>query len=95
MTLAVRLGDRSTRFLYLALMALPYVLLPLLAGLGGRPLAIFALVGIPMSYGPLRAVLGGVRGPGLIPVLAGTARVQMVASSALALGLVLSEVLLA
>ena len=36
-TLAVRLGDGRTRVLYVALVVLPFVLVPFVAGLGERP----------------------------------------------------------
>src|SRR5512139_3964646 len=42
-TLAVRLGDKRTRILYTALMFLPFVVTPFIAGLGGRPLAAASL----------------------------------------------------
>ena len=89
-TLAVRLGDRSTRWLYVGLMAAPYVLLPVLAGGAVRPMAILALVGVPLSNRPVRAVLEGAAGSALIPVLAGTGQVQLLASRALTLGLLLT-----
>ena len=39
---------------------------------------------------PVRAVLEGASGPALIPVLAGTGQVQLLASLALTLGLLLT-----
>src|SRR5690606_1230472 len=45
-TLAVKLGDRRTRFLYTALMIAPFVVLPFVAGLGNRPAAALAFAAI-------------------------------------------------
>jgi 1,4-dihydroxy-2-naphthoate octaprenyltransferase len=90
MTLAVRLGDRRTRGLYVALMVLPFVALPLIAGLGERPLAALALVAVLAARVPVTSVLAGVEGPALIPVLGGTGRVQLIYGGLLALGLYLS-----
>ena len=45
-TLAVKLGDRRTRFLYVGLMVAPFVLLPMIAGLSGRAGAALAFAGV-------------------------------------------------
>ncbi len=76
-TLAVRLGDMNTRRLYGALMIVPFLLLPFLAGLGGRPLAAVGFAAIILSTKPLVAVLGGATGRDLIPVLGATGRTQL------------------
>lgn len=89
-TLAVRIGDRSTRILYAVLLALPFVILPFLAGLSGRPLGAAAFAAIAISTPPLSAVLGGATGAALIPVLAKTARVELVYGVLLAVGLSIS-----
>ena len=89
-TLAVRIGDRRTRFLYTALMFLPFVLVPLIAGYGQRPLGAAALVALLLAQKPILHVLRGDRGPALIPVLAATGRVQLVYGLLLAAGLFLS-----
>ena len=89
-TLAVRLGDRHTRWLYLALMVAPFVLLPVIAGAGGRPLAALGFVGVVLARQPVVAVLSGARGRDLIAVLAGTGRVQLVTGVLIAVGLFLS-----
>lgn len=88
-TLAVRLGDQRTRFLYVVLLVLPMLMVPMLAGLSGRLLAALSLVALLPARGPVVAVLGGARGRGLIPVLSSTGRVQMIYSGLLALGLFL------
>jgi 1,4-dihydroxy-2-naphthoate octaprenyltransferase len=88
-TLAVRLGDRRTRFLFVALLVAPMLLVPVLAGLSGRLLATLSLVALLPARAPVIAVLGGARGRGLIPVLVGTGRVQMVYGGLMAVGLFL------
>lgn len=89
-TLAVRLGDRRTRALYVVLIVAPMLLVPLLAGLGGRPLAALSLAAVVVARRPVVAVLGGARGAELIGVLAGTGAVQMVYGLLLAGGFYLS-----
>jgi len=89
-TLAVRIGERRTRFLYTALMFLPFVLVPLIAGYGQRPLGAAALIAILLAQKPILHVLRGDRGPALIPVLAATGRVQLVYGLLLAVGLFIS-----
>ena len=85
-TLAVRLGDRTTRGLYVVLLMLPFVLLPFLAGLGGRPLAALAFVALVLARRPVVHVLSGARGPQLIRVLGDTGRVQLVYGVLVAVG---------
>lgn len=77
-TLAVKLGDRRTRFLYTALMAAPFVLVPFIAGLGGRPLGALAMPAIIFANRPVVTVLQGAVGTALIPVLEATGRVQLI-----------------
>jgi len=89
-TLAVRLGDQRTRVLYVVLMVVPYLALPFIAGLGRRPLAVFAFAAIFVAQKPVLVVLQGARGPALIPVLSGTGRVQLVYGLLLATGLFIS-----
>ena len=89
-TLAVRIGDHRTRVLYVVLMVVPYVLLPIIAGLAQRPWAVLAFAAIFVAQKPVLGVLQGAKGPALIPVLAGTARVQLVYGVLLTAGLLLS-----
>jgi 1,4-dihydroxy-2-naphthoate octaprenyltransferase len=86
-TLAVRLGDRRTRVLYTVLMVAPYLVTPVVAGLGGRPFAAVALFAVLLARLPVQRVLEGARGAGLIPVLGATGRVQLVYGVLLAGGL--------
>jgi 1,4-dihydroxy-2-naphthoate polyprenyltransferase len=88
-TLAVRLGDRATRYLYLALMTAPFVVLPLIAGLG-RIGAALAFIALPFARKPVELVLSGAKGPALIPVLVRTGQVQLIYGVLLAVGLAVS-----
>jgi 1,4-dihydroxy-2-naphthoate octaprenyltransferase len=89
-TLAVRLGDGRTRWLYVALLVGACVAVPLVAGLGDRPAAVLALAATVLGRRPVLAVLRGDRGPALVPVLVDTGRVQLVFGLLLALGLWIS-----
>jgi 1,4-dihydroxy-2-naphthoate polyprenyltransferase len=89
-TLAVRLGDAPTRWLYVALVAGAAVAVPLVAAIGDRPAATVAFAALPLSLRPLSAVLRGDRGVALIPVLADTGRLHLGFGALFALGLWLS-----
>ena len=69
-TLAVLLGDRGTRLLYLALVVLPFLLT--VAAAFDRPVLLCALLAAPLAIRPLRVLLGGADGMALIPVLRDT-----------------------
>ena len=69
-TLAVLLGDTDTRRLYVALVAVPFVL-SALAGLRAWPM-LLALLALPLAVGPARQVLGGADGRALVRVLGAT-----------------------
>lgn len=75
-TLAVRLGEKPTRAFYVALV-LGALLVAALTGFS-RPPALLAVASAIMAMAPLQAVVSGARGRQLIPVLAGTARWQLV-----------------
>ncbi|HNB96183.1 MAG TPA: 1,4-dihydroxy-2-naphthoate polyprenyltransferase, partial [Microthrixaceae bacterium] len=85
-TLAVRLGDRATRGLYVVLMVVPFLLLPIMAGLGERPVAAVAFVALVLARRPVVEVLGGARGARLIAVLGDTGRVHLVYGLLVAVG---------
>jgi 1,4-dihydroxy-2-naphthoate polyprenyltransferase len=84
-TLAVRVGDRVTRRLYAACVLIPFALLPALAV--SRPGALLALAALPLAIVPVRRVLAGEEGRGLIPVLGATGRLQLVFGALLAIGI--------
>ncbi|MGB2851229.1 MAG: 1,4-dihydroxy-2-naphthoate polyprenyltransferase [Solirubrobacterales bacterium] len=72
-TLAVRLGRERTRELYTAMIALSYLLLPLVLVAGSRwAPALVALASAPLALAPLRAVRTKTDGPALNAALAGT-----------------------
>ena len=76
-TLAVRLGDQRTRTLYAGMMVATFVLVPLVAGLSGRPVGAIALIAVFVARKPVFEVLSGARGPALIPVLGDTGKTQL------------------
>ncbi|HEX9260441.1 MAG TPA: 1,4-dihydroxy-2-naphthoate polyprenyltransferase [Acidimicrobiales bacterium] len=86
-TLAVRMGDRATRGLYVALVLAAHLMLPFLA-LFDRPAGAVALGTVLLARTPIQRVLEGVKGRDLIPVLGETGRVQLLFGALLTLGLV-------
>jgi 1,4-dihydroxy-2-naphthoate octaprenyltransferase len=86
-TLAVRLGDRRTRVLYTALLVGAFVAVPLVAGVGERPVAVLALLPILLARRGVELVLGGAQGRDLIPVLERTGQVQLAFGLLLTIGL--------
>jgi 1,4-dihydroxy-2-naphthoate octaprenyltransferase len=89
-TLAVRLGDRRTRVLYVALLAGAFVAASLVAGWYLRPAAALCLVAVAMARRPAHLVLSGATGRDLIPVLGATGRVQLLFGALFSLGLLIS-----
>jgi 1,4-dihydroxy-2-naphthoate polyprenyltransferase len=86
-TLAVRLGDRKTRYLFAVLIALGYIATLALL----KPWTLLTLVTLPMAISLVRGVLGNTQGRELIPYLAKTGRLQLQFSILLSLALVLSH----
>ncbi len=84
-TLAVRIGDRRTRQLYVALLVG--------TGLGivacglFRPPALLGLLGLVRAVEPVRSVLGGRVGRDLIPTLGATGQTQLATGLLLTIGL--------
>ena len=74
-TLAVRMGDRSTRVLYAVLVALMFLFVSI-SGFWFH-FAPLGLLAIPFSIPPLRSVLGGAKEKDLIPALGMTGRMQL------------------
>jgi 1,4-dihydroxy-2-naphthoate octaprenyltransferase len=92
-TLAVRLGDRRARALYRALVVAAFATIALGvatgiadAGYGLSQWALLALAAWPLAIGPMEAV-GSAEGRALVPVLVGTAQLQLAFGALLALGL--------
>ena len=88
-TLAVRMGDKGTRSFYVVLVAVSFAM-TILASSTSR-WALLALLASPLLIAPMRAVVGGATGRGLIPALAGTGRFQLAWSVLLGVGLALGH----
>ncbi len=88
-TLAVRLGDRSTRRLYAGLVLVAYAM-AVLAAAGGAPWALLTFVTLPLAVRAMRRVLGPASGPALVPLLRDTGLLQLAFSVALTVGLALA-----
>jgi 1,4-dihydroxy-2-naphthoate octaprenyltransferase len=71
----VRVGDARARGVYLVFLLAPFALAALIGVY--RPFALLALLALPLSVAPVRAVRGGVSGPGLIATLGQTGRLQL------------------
>jgi 1,4-dihydroxy-2-naphthoate polyprenyltransferase len=91
-TLAVRLGERMTRALYLGLVVSAFVVVPILALAVGFDLrfAWLAVLSAPLAVSPLRAVVRGASGRELVTVLQRTGLLLLVYGLLLGLGLGLS-----
>jgi len=83
-TMAVRLGDHNTRVLYALSTLLPFVVVLFLVLL--KPSVILALAALAFAVPPVRSVLGGATGHGLIEVLAATGKLQLGFGALLAVG---------
>ena len=86
-TLAVRIGDDATRLLYVACVVMAFVLVLPVALLEAG--ALLAFLAVPLAIAPVRTVVGGESGPGLVPVLVATGRLQLVYGVLLAVGIAL------
>ena len=89
-TLAVRLGDRTTRVLFILLVVDACALAPVVAAVAGSVVPVVAVAAIAVGVPALRAVLDEAKGPKLIPVLVATGKVQLAFGTLLTLGLALS-----
>ena len=86
-TLAVRLGDRRTRWFYVALLGLAFAMV--VAAAFDRTWVLLALLSIPLAVAPAKRVMAGATGPDLIPVLGETGRLQLVFGALATVGLLL------
>lgn len=87
-TLAVRLGDRSTRVLYAGLVVLAALAVVLTAA-GTSWWALLGLLGFLLLLVPVRDVLGGVTGRALIPTLKATGVAELSAALGILVGTVI------
>jgi len=86
-TLAVRIGAPATRAVYVVAVGVPFAVAGALAV--ARPWSVLALIALPLAVPPIRRVLSGEEGKGLIAVLGATARLQLAFGALLALGIAL------
>jgi 1,4-dihydroxy-2-naphthoate octaprenyltransferase len=83
LTVAVRIGDRNARRMYVALLILAHC--AAIATL--IPTDLLTVLALPMSLSISRQVLSGISGKELIPVLGKTGKLQMVFAILFAIGL--------
>jgi 1,4-dihydroxy-2-naphthoate octaprenyltransferase len=84
-TLAVMLGDRRTRALYIGCVLVAFCIAAALAS--AAPLSLLALAAAPLALPPLREVRHGTTGGGLIAALGQTGRLELAFGILLTLGL--------
>jgi 1,4-dihydroxy-2-naphthoate polyprenyltransferase len=87
-TLAVVLGDRRTRRLYVALVAVAFLVA--VALLAVTPWALLTLAAVPLAARPARTVAAGRQGRDLVPALRDTGRLQLAYAVLLAVALFLA-----
>jgi 1,4-dihydroxy-2-naphthoate octaprenyltransferase len=87
-TLAVKMGDRATRQLYLVLLAA--AALATLAIAFDRPVTLLALIAAAAAVRPIRVVRSGATGKALVPVLVDTGRMELAFGVLLCLSLTIS-----
>jgi len=86
-TLAVKLGDRKTRFFYGFLLLITQ--LSVLLAISIDLQIVIAMICLPLAYKVLMQVLRGAKGEELISVLGKTARVQLITAVLISLALVI------
>jgi 1,4-dihydroxy-2-naphthoate octaprenyltransferase len=84
-TLAVRIGATATRRLYVATVLVSFLVAAILSV--ARPGTWLTLLALPFAVAPIRRVLAGEQGSGLIAVLVATARLQLIFGVLLAVGI--------
>ena len=85
-TLAVRLGDKNTRWLYV-ITVLSGIGLSIALALTGPSLAIFGIFTVAVALEPMKSVMLGASGRNLIPVLAATGRTLLIYSIVVSFGI--------
>ena len=86
-TLAVRIGDQKSRWLYQFLIVLAVLSLFPIAFI--RPFALVGFISIVLAFRPVQSVRSGSVGADLVKVLGETGRLQMVFGLTLSIGLLL------
>jgi 1,4-dihydroxy-2-naphthoate octaprenyltransferase len=87
-TLAVVLGDRRTRLLYVALVAVAFLVAVALVAV--TPWTLVTLAAVPLAARPARTVAAGRQGRDLVPALRDTGRLQVAYAVVLTVALVLA-----
>jgi 1,4-dihydroxy-2-naphthoate octaprenyltransferase len=87
-TLAVLVGDRRTRLLFVGLFVVAFAVIAAVGVV--RPPALLGLLAAPLAVPPGRTVLSGGRGPALIGALQGTGLLTLATGVLLGAGLALS-----
>jgi 1,4-dihydroxy-2-naphthoate octaprenyltransferase len=87
-TLAVVIGDRATRLLYVGLFAGAFAVVAAVGVV--RPWALIALLAVPLAMPPARTVLAGGEGPALVDALRANGLLTLATGVLLAAGLALS-----
>ena len=87
-TLAVRLGDQRTRWLFVALLLAPFAIAVIIAI--GRPPVWMTFAALPLCGLAIKPVLANAEGRELIPVLEATGKIQLLYGVLLTVGLALS-----
>jgi 1,4-dihydroxy-2-naphthoate octaprenyltransferase len=87
-TLAVRFGRRRGGIFYVATLLAAAISVVIIAALE-RPSALLALLALPLAISPSQLALGDNEGRELLPMLAGTARLQLCAGALLAVGMLI------
>ena len=91
-TLAVRIGDRATRRLFIALIVIGFLAVPIIAATASA-WALVGLAGIGWAIAPIRIVARGATGPALVPALSATGILVAAYAFWLSAGLVLGSIL--
>ena len=86
-TFSVRIGDKNTRYFYVALLVLAQIISAYAYTFNSY--ALLTLIWLPLTVKNCRLVLQGVTGKELIPLLISTARLQLLLSFTLGLALFL------
>jgi 1,4-dihydroxy-2-naphthoate octaprenyltransferase len=90
-TLAVRLGERGTRLLWLALLLVSVAACT--AMVIATPWALLGLLAVPLVVPSARTILGGAQGRDLIPALGATGLFEVVYAVLIAIGVIVAGVL--
>lgn len=86
-TMAVRIGDRNTRYFYVGLLVIAQIIC--VYAYTFNSFALLTLIWLPLTISNIRRVLQGLTGLDLIPMLIRTARLQLLLSFTLGLALFL------